>query len=153
MKASDKIYQASNSITAVALNRFSKTEYNAFLKASESINNRQKLAQNLIDYLCKKFKIASAPVKVVNRSQPHSIGFSGRLKSKTLGTYNVGCEVITLYNLTAVKKQVVSIKTMLGTLIHEFMHHYDHVYLKFETSPHTSGFYKRIADLEQKLKG
>lgn len=152
MKATDKIYQDSNAITAVALNRFSKTEYNAFLKASESITNRQRLAQNLIDYLCKKFKIESAPVRVVNRPQPHVTGITGRLKSKTLGTYSVVHEVITLYNLTAVKRQVVSVKTMLGTLLHEFMHHYDMKYLKLGASIHSAGFYKRISDLEQKLK-
>lgn len=71
MKATDKVYQQSNAIVTVALNRFSKSEYNAFLKADESITSRQRLAQRLIDYLCKKFKIASAQVKVVNRAQPH----------------------------------------------------------------------------------
>lgn len=152
MKATDKVYQQSNAIITVALNRFSKSEYNAFLKADESITSRQRLAQRLIDYLCKKFKIASAQVKVVNRAQPHATGLSGRLQRKTLGTYTVGREVITLYNLTAMKKQVVSIKTMLGTLLHEFMHHYDMTYLKLGASIHSAGFYKRISDLEKKLQ-
>ena len=153
MKATDAIYQKSNAITTVALNRFSKSEYNAFLKADESVKTRQKLAQALIDYLCKKFKIQSAPVRVVNRPQPHATSaMSGRLRRKILGTYAVGREVITLYNLTAIKHQVVSVKTMLGTLIHEFMHHYDMAYLKLGASIHSAGFYKRISDLESKLK-
>lgn len=152
MKANDKIYQRSNAIVAVALSRFSKSEYNAFLKADETISSRQRLAQSLIDYLCKKFKIASAKVKVVNRAQPHATGATGRLRRKTIGTYTIGHEVITLYNLTAVKQQVVSVKTMLGTLLHEFMHHYDMTYLKLGSSIHSAGFYKRISDLENKLK-
>lgn len=152
MKSNDKIYQQSNAIITVALNRFSKAEYAAFLKADESISERQKLAQKLIDYLCKKFKIASAPVKVVNRAQPHTTNYSGNLRRKTLGTYTPGREIITLYNLTAIKRQVVSVKTMLGVLLHEFMHHYDFAYLKLGNSLHTAGFYKRISDLESKLK-
>lgn len=152
MKASDTVYQKSNAIVTVALSRFSKSEYNAFLKADESIASRQRLAQSLINYLCSKFKIEAATVKVVNRAQPHSTGITGRLRSKTLGTYAVGREVITLYNLTAVKRQVVSIKTMMGTLLHEFMHHYDMTYLKLGASIHSAGFYKRISDLEAKLQ-
>lgn len=152
MKANDKTYQQSNAIVVVALNRFSKSEYSAFLKADETVTSRQRLAQALIDYLCKKFKIASAKVKVVNRVQPHATGATGRLRRKTLGTYTVGREVITLYNLTAMKQQIVSVKTMLGTLLHEFMHHYDMTYLKLGASIHSAGFYKRIADLENKLK-
>lgn len=152
MKATDKTYQQSNAITTVALNRFSKKDYNAFLKASETTFSRQTLAQSLIDYLCKKFKISSPMVVVVNRAQPHSTNLTGRLRRKTLGTYTIGREVITLYNLTAIKKQVVSIKTMLDTLLHEFMHHYDMTYLKLGASIHSAGFYKRISDLDSKLK-
>lgn len=152
MKATDKVYQQSNAITTVALTRFSKSEYKAFLKADESISSRQRLAQSLIDYLCKKFKIASASVRVVNRAQPHATNMAGRLQRKTLGTYTVVREVITLYNLTAIKKQVVSIKSMLDTLLHEFMHHYDMTYLKLGASIHSAGFYMRISDLDSKLK-
>lgn len=65
--------------------------------------------------------------------------------------YTVQTQVITLYNLTAIKKHVVSIKVMAATLLHEFIHHYDMTFLKLSDSPHTSGFYKRIADLENKL--
>ena len=152
MQATDAIYQRSNAIVTVALNRFSKSEYNAFLAADETTASRQKCAQALIDYLCKKFKIARAQVRVVNRAQPHTTGISGNLRCKTLGVYGLASEVITLYNLTAIKRQTVSIKTMLGTLLHEFMHHYDMAYLKLGATIHTASFYKRIADLESKLK-
>lgn len=144
-------YEKSNSITEVKLSRFSKKEYQALLGTSESIKDRQKAAQTFCDYLCSKFNMPKSTVKVVNRSQPHRTGYSGRLQSKTLGTYTVQTQVITLYNLTAIKKQVVSIKVMAATFLHEFIHHYDMTFLKLSDSPHTSGFYKRIADLENKL--
>ena len=144
-------YEKSNRITEVKLSRFSKKEYQSLLNASESIKDRQKAAQTLCDYLCSKFNMPKSTVKVVNRSQPHRTGYSGRLQSKTLGTYTVQTQVITLYNLTAIKKQVVSIKVMAVTLLHEFIHHYVMTFLKLSDSPHTSGFYKRISDLENKL--
>ena len=133
------------------LSRFSKKEYQSLLNASESTKERQKAAQMLCDYLCSKFNMPKSTIKVVNRSQPHRTGYSGRLQSKTLGTYTVQTQVITLYNLTAIKKHVVSIKVMAATLLHEFIHHYDMTFLKLSDSPHTTGFYKRISDLENKL--
>ncbi len=144
-------YEKSNSIEKVNLTRFSKKEYQSILNACESIKDRQKAAQMLCDYLSDKFRISRAKVNVVNRAQPHSTGYTGKLRSKTLGTYTVQTEVITMYNLTAVKKQAVSIKVFAGTLLHEFMHHYDMKYLKLGNSLHTAGFYKRISDLESKL--
>lgn len=146
------VYEKSNSIETVALSRFSKSEYNNFLSSNESIRNREKAAQKLCDYLCDKFRMPHALVTVTNRCQPHKTNYSGSLSRKTLGTYTVGAQTITLYNLTAIKKQPVSIKVMAETLLHEFMHHYDMTYLKLGNSLHTAGFYKRISDLMNKLK-
>lgn len=139
-------YTMSNREVAVALNRFSKKEYKSLLESSESRIERQKNAQELIDYLCEKFKIAKAKVVVTERSQPQ------RRTAKILGTYTPVRELITIYNKTAVKKQTVSIKTFANTLIHEFMHHYDLTYLNMKETLHTAGFYKRISDLETKLR-
>lgn len=146
------VYNKSNSIEAVKLNRFSHKEYKAMLAATESISDRQNKAQNLCNYLSERFHVAAPIVMVVNRSQPHSTGYKGTLRSKKLGTYAPALQVITLYNLTAIKKQVVSIKQLVATLLHEYIHHYDFTVLKLNNSPHTTGFYKRISDLEQKLK-
>lgn len=146
---SDAAYAKSNSIDTVALTKFRKDEYRDLLKDG----NRQQKAQALINYLCEKFHIPTVPVLVVNTPQPHATNGKGTLKSKTLGSYThslIACR-ITMYNLTAVKKQTVSIKTFAGTLLHEFMHHYDINYLKMDATPHTAGFYKRISDLEGKL--
>ena len=42
-------------------------------------------------------------------------------------------------------------KTIYETVSHEFIHHYYIVGLKLGDSLHTSGFYKRIGDLKEKL--
>lgn len=146
---SETAYKKSNEITEVALKKFSKKEYAQLLGDS----NRQKDAQALINYLCGKFHIPSIPVVVLNKPQPHATGNDGNLRRKTLGVYSSGFfgQRITMYNLTAVKQKEVAIKTFAGTLLHEFMHHYDMTYLKLGCSPHTAGFYKRISDLEKKL--
>jgi len=147
MKANEKVYQKSNKITKVALNSFSKKEFEKLLRDK----NRQEDAQKLVDYLCKKFKIRSCVVKVVNKPQPHTTGYDGNLKRKVCGTYTTGIEVITMYNLTAMQNKEVAIKTFADTLLHEFIHHYDMEYLKLGASIHTAGFYKRISDLKSKL--
>jgi hypothetical protein len=109
-------------------------------------------AQALCNYLSERFRVQAPIVKVINRSQPHRTGYNGTLRSKTLGTYATFEQVITIYNLTAIKKQVLSIKQFAAVLLHEYIHHYDFTVLKLGASPHTAGFYKRISDLENKLK-
>lgn len=147
-----KIYEKSNKIETVALNSFNSKDYYALLSTNEDAFNRQQKAQKLIDYLCSKFKINSVQVIVRNSIQPHSVRETGKLRSKTLGSYNNGFRVITMYNLTAKKRKPVAIKTFVNTLLHEFMHHYDYEKLGFYTSLHTAGFYKRITDLKNKLE-
>lgn len=147
MEISNKTYEKSNSITEVSLNKFRSTEYDRLLEDG----NRQKDAQALADYLCKKFHLPRVRVFVSNRKQEHSVDGNGRLKSRTYGYYRPSVHSITIYNLTAVKGQVISIKQFANTLLHEFMHHYDMTYLKLDATPHTEGFFKRISDLQEKL--
>ena len=129
--------------------RLSNNETHALWPASDIFLERQIAGQKLLNYLCDKYKIARIPLIVLDTPQ------KGNGKCKTLGYYRVipmlkiG-QSITIYNLTAVKKKVVSIKVFTDTLLHEFMHHYDTEYLKIE-SAHTAGFYKRITDLKNKL--
>lgn len=143
-------YEISNNITEVSLKRFKSDYSRDFLKCGTTINERQKVAQTLLNYLCEKFKIASCIVEVKNKPQLHSTR-NGKLRSKTYGRYYPHKNYIEIFNLTAVKKQPVSIKTMYDTLLHEFMHHYDMTKLNFTESPHTKGFYMRISDLKEKL--
>lgn len=144
-------YEKSNSIESVKLSKFRGNEYKNLLSCSDSEKARLTASKELVDYLCGKLNIPCVTINVLKRSQPHSTGYSGNLKSKTFGTYTVNRNVITIYNLTAIKKNPVSIKVFADTLLHEFMHHYDYTVLGLSDSIHSAGFYKRISDLKNKL--
>ena len=149
MKITNQSYEKSNKIETVKYSRLSKTEYKALLNASDMYLDRQRAGQKLLNYLCDKYSISQIPLIVTDTPQ------KGNGKCKTLGFYRMlpafqKGQSITIYNLTAVKKKVVSIKVFIDTLLHEFIHHYDTEYLKIE-SAYTAGFYKRISDLKNKL--
>lgn len=144
-------YEKSNKIETVALNKFSKKEFAKMLSSSDSISDRQKNAQELVDYLNEKFGMPKCKVYVTDASQPHSVNATGKLKGKELGNYKPMSMLITLFNKTAIKKQTVAIRTLTDVLLHEYIHHYDMTYLKLGASPHTGGFYRRISDLKSKL--
>lgn len=144
-------YEKSNKYDSVALNKFSHKEWHDLLECGESFAERRDAGQRLLDYLCKKFKICSVSLSTTHKIQEHRDNSNGTLRAKVLGKYYPQMRAIVVYNLTAKRKKVVSIKTFADTLLHEFMHHYDHVYLKMNDSPHTTGFYKRISDLKAKL--
>jgi len=109
-------------------------------------SDRQICSQKLIDYLCKKFKIVTIPVILGNKRPSNKNGDTHGKYVKTLS----GSKIV-VYNITAKTEKVVSILSFVNTLLHEFMHHYDLEYLKFSSSPHTSGFDKRINNLKLKL--
>lgn len=144
-----KDYEKSNKIEKVALNKFSTKLFKDMLDSDDTKTNRQKNAQALCDYLNEKFKMPKCKVIVTDKAQPCTR--NARVKVKELGHYTPLLMTITLFNKTAVKKQTVAIKTLADVLLHEFIHHYDMTYLKFDHSPHTSGFYKRISDLKSKI--
>ena len=143
-------YEKSNSILEVALKRFSSSYSHDFLASDTSIKDREKNAKKLIDYLCDKFKIPHCYVIISNKRQNH-VTRNGKLIKKVYGRYMINLNTIEIFNLTAMTRKPVAIKTMYDTLLHEFMHHYDMAKLKFAESPHTKGFYARISDLKEKL--
>jgi hypothetical protein len=145
-------YEKSNNVIAVKYTALSKKEYATLLSVSDTAAARQKASQAVLNYLCDKYGIPRATVTVRNAKQPHRTGReNGRLASKTFGNYRVFSHTITIFNLTAVRGNIVAIKTFADTLLHEFMHHYDMQFLHFAETPHTAGFYKRISDLKNKL--
>ena len=81
----------------------------------------------------------------------------GKLELKTYGYYRIALEStpqrgsIRIYNLTAIRQQVLAPKVFLETLLHEWVHHYDFTGLQLDRSPHTSGFFARIRDLAETL--
>lgn len=144
MKATEKEYERSNKIVSVKFTRLSKKEYSDLLSA-ETIADRQRTAQRLVDYLCEKYGIEPCHVFVKNTPQP-----SFR-NGKKLGQYTTYLNKIVVWNLTAKQKKIVSINVFADTILHEFMHHYDIQFIKLGTTIHCSGFYKRISDLQKKL--
>ena len=130
-----------------------KLKYAILNSVRDTSTYRQKLAQEFVDGVCEKIGIPSVRVYVYDKARPHSTNGRGSLRSQTLGQYRFvsGTRTpvsITIWNLTAVRKDRVSAKMFLGTLEHELIHHYDICKLKLSNSPHTSGFYQRIRILD-----
>ena len=138
-------YEVSNKIENVRLNAF-KSEYSeSLLRSGENISQRQKRAETLLNYLCAKFKINNITLLVTNKPRP----CKGR--GQIGGWYVVNEKKIIIYNTTAKTNKTISIKSFYDILLHEFMHHYDYEVIGLTDSLHTSGFYKRISDLKNKL--
>ena len=142
----NKLYDKSNKIDCVRLNKFSKSEYKNLLNCGEHNKERYIKGQILLNYLCDKFGVPRCLLSVPNKPQ------LSKGNGKTLGRYFPKVFRIEVFNLTAKTHKAVSIKSFADTLLHEFIHHYDIECLGFDASPHTSGFYKRIADLKAKLQ-
>ncbi len=71
----------------------------------------------------------------------------GGWATELFGDYDPETTVIRVWMRTAVRKQVTSYGTFFSTLVHEFCHHLDIERLGFRDSPHTRGFYERVAVL------
>jgi hypothetical protein len=71
----------------------------------------------------------------------------GGWATELFGDYDPQTTVIRVWMRTAVRKQVTSYGTFFSTLVHEFCHHLDIERLGFSDSPHTRGFYERVAVL------
>lgn len=142
----NKDYIKSNEIIEVSLKRFAKKWSESVLECDDNLRHRQCESQNLMDYLCDKFKVRRVGIWVSDRCRPHKRG------GELYGFYDRLNNRITIYNRTTHRGNVTSIKSFYDTLLHEFMHHYDYEVLKLGDSLHTSGFYKRISDLKNKLQ-
>jgi hypothetical protein len=117
---------------------------------------RQAKGQRLLDVLDEAAGLPLCKLTVVDRPQRHRTR-GGKLELKTYGYYRIAWEshphrgTIRIYNLTAIRQQILSPKVFLETLLHEWVHHYDFTGLQLDRSPHTSGFFARIRDLAETL--
>jgi hypothetical protein len=117
---------------------------------------RQEKGQRLLDVLDEAAGLPPCRLTVADRPQRHRTR-GGRLELKTYGYYRIAWEstprrgTIRIYNLTAIRRQVLAPKVFLETLLHEWVHHYDFTGLQLDRSPHTSGFFNRIRDLAETL--
>src|ERR1700674_5658393 len=107
---------------------------------------RQARGQALLDVLDEAAGLPPCKLTVADRPQRHRTR-GGKLEVKTYGYYRIAWEStprrgsIRIYNLTAIRQQVLAPKVFLETLLHEWVHHYDFTGLQLERSPHTSGFF------------
>ena len=147
------VYETSNSIENIDINISStaRSLYRQLLQCGESAKERQLVANKLCIELCKCFGMKKhVEVRICNVAQD-SKTVNGVCVRKTMGKYIVSQNMVVVFNKTAVRKQVVAIKSFTDTLLHEFVHYLDFHFYKFRESPHTSGFYKRITSLKNLL--
>ena len=137
--------------TGVDITDTTKILYSQLLLCGEKAKERQIMANLFCIELCRCFKIKRPiEVRVCNSPQDSTV-VNGVCVSRILGKYIPSQRMCIIFNKTAVRKNIVSIKVFADALLHEFIHYIDHEYYGFNTSPHTSGFYNRLCDLKLKL--
>jgi hypothetical protein len=141
-------YDKSNKIEELKISKISQTVINKSNVILSKKNYTVKDLQTLSDMICKSLRINNLPIKLKGARPQSSRG-------TTHGSYtrNISKKTfyITLYGITPKTKKIVAAKTLIKTLIHEIMHHYDFEKLKMNSSNHTTGFYKRISTLEKMI--
>jgi len=105
-------------------------------------------AQRLVDRLGLHFDVPPKRVLLRDRPRPH------RRRGRRV-VYEVfgQCEpdgLLEVYTRTAVRAQPVALLTILDTLVHEWVHHYD--VSRFEESVHCDGFFERVAQLYRPMR-
>lgn len=104
--------------------------------------------QAVIELLCAAARVPAARLSLVDKAHAE---FRGDKMVVKLHGFCAPDGTITLAYRTAVRRKVFAFKTYLNTLVHEFMHHYDHRRLQLGASFHTRGFYQRVRDLVGRL--
>jgi hypothetical protein len=103
-------------------------------------------SQRFIDFLSEMFLVSQKSLSLANRPRPHNCDSKGRLSNELHGL----CEFdgnIRIYLRTSARAQPVAFKTFFNTLLHEWVHHYDHEALG--DTIHCAGFYQRIRSVYQ----
>jgi len=148
-----KIYRASDKIPNVHLKDPKNLlpfvrEVQSALKTKEKAHVLR-ASQALVNQLTQQLVIPPIKVKVLT-SRPHNnYGELHGLYEPVSGKVKVA--EISVWMLTAKRKQVVAFKTYMRTLFHEVCHHLDYELYKLEDSYHTEGFFKRESSLYKQL--
>lgn len=100
-------------------------------------------AQSLVDTLGEVFGVPGKRVFLRDSPRPHQRR-DGRIVSELHGICDPAGP-LEIYTRTAARAQPIALKTLLDTLLHEWVHHYD--YSLFDESVHCGGFYERLAQL------
>ena len=146
----DRNYKKSNAITTTdfPISREARKLSKILLKKKQT-DTRQKYSTELLDELTDLAEIDVVNVKVSDAKQYHARS-KGRIVMRQYGYYDPERKYIYITNRTAARGQLLAPKTFFDTLIHEWVHHYDHQKLGLR-SIHTAGFYARLKDLKEKL--
>lgn len=148
-----KIYRASDKIASVSLKN-SNELVPLVREVQSALNSKEKAkvlhaSQALVNQLTQQLLIPPIKVKVLT-SRPHNnYGELHGLYEPVTGKTKVA--EISVWMLTAKRKQVVAFKTYMRTLFHEVCHHLDYELYKLEDSYHTEGFFKRESSLYSQL--
>ena len=100
--------------------------------------------------LCRDLGVPQVTVKVLAARPSHDWGELHGLYTRPAGN---GRATITVWMRTAQRRQVVSFRTFLRTLIHELLHHLDYDLFNLADSFHTEGFFQRESSLVKQLAG
>ncbi|MBI4329145.1 MAG: SprT-like domain-containing protein [Chloroflexi bacterium] len=120
------------------------------LLAATSATDRTTAGSALLSSLSEAAGVECPRLLVLDRPRP-SRRREGRLVYQKLGTYSPRTHTIRIYNKTAQRELTVAPRTLLETLVHELIHHWDFRVLKLRRSLHTSGFYHRLGHLKRAL--
>ena len=148
-----KIYRNSDKISNVSLKDSEQLvpyvrDIQSALKTKQK-TNVLRASQALTNQLTMQLGIPPIKIKVLT-SRPHNYygelhGLYEPISKKTK------VAEISVWMLTAKRKQVVAFKTYMRTLFHEVCHHLDYELYKLEDSFHTEGFFKRESSLYKQL--
>jgi hypothetical protein len=108
----------------------------------------ERAAQRLIDLFCDEFVLARKRLSLRNEPRPHRRR-GGRIVCELHGR----CAMhgpIEIFVRTAARGQPVALRSLLQTLLHEFVHHHD--FDAFRASVHCGGFYERLGQLDRPLR-
>jgi hypothetical protein len=108
----------------------------------------QHLCTELLGHMADGLKIRRARVIVLARRPSDE-------NEELYGCYQPaeegGHATIKVWMRTARRNQVVAYRSFLRTVLHEFCHHLDYVYLHLADSFHTEGFYQRESSLYHQI--
>jgi hypothetical protein len=151
-RAEKKAYEISNALFdvdfAVTPSMRRKVEDLARWLAAGDKNQVKAATQAVLDLLCEAARLPAATLQL--KDTAYAKFRNGRVAWKLYGT----CDrdgTITVAFKTPVRRRPFAFRTYLNTVVHEFMHHYDHWKLKLSASFHTSGFYHRVRHLYTRL--
>jgi len=100
--------------------------------------------------LCLALNVPALKVKVLAARPSRSWG---ELHGLYVRPEESGPATITVWMRTAQRRQVVSFRTFLRTLVHELIHHLDYELLELADSLHTEGFFRRESSVVRQLDG